>query len=68
MSIKLTRKRHSRKLNSLPLFEWADAQRRLVSRPTAAERMLRRRGCSPSIAKLYASLAGLPVQGDDHDR
>lgn len=57
----------NRMAKALPLFDWADAQRRLIGRPTAAERMLRRRGCSPSSAKLYASLAGFPVQGDDND-
>ena len=64
MSIKLTRNRHSRKPNSLPLFEWADAQRRLYGRPTAAERIFRVRGYPPSVARLLASQAGFPVEGD----
>jgi hypothetical protein len=64
MSIKLTRNRRTRKLNSLPLFDWADAQRRLVARPTAAERLFRSRGYSNSAAKLLASKAGYPVEGD----
>ena len=64
MGIRLTRNRHSRKLNSLPLFEWADAQRRLIGRPTAAERMFRSQGYSPSHAKLLACNAGYPVEGD----
>lgn len=55
-----------RKAKTLPLFDWADAQRRLIGRPTAAERLLRRCGYSPSSAKLYASLAGLPVRGDEN--
>lgn len=65
MSIKLTRNRCSRKLNSLPLFAWADAQRRLIGRPTAAERMFRSQGYSPSHARLLASQAGFPVEGDE---
>lgn len=64
MSIKLTRNRRTRKLNSLPLFDWADAQRRLIDRPTAAERLFRSRGYSNSAAKLLASKAGYPVEGD----
>ena len=64
MSIKLTLNRRTRKLNSLPLFEWADSQRRLIGRPTGAERMFRSQGYSPSHAKLLASNAGYPVEGD----
>lgn len=59
--------RRARKPQSLPLFEWADTQRRLVGRPTAADRFLRSRGHSPSMARPFASLAGLPAQGDDND-
>lgn len=64
MSIKLTRNRNSRKPKSLPLFDWADAQRRLSDRPTAAERLFRSRGYSNTAAKLLASKAGYPVEGD----
>lgn len=64
MSIKLTRNRRTRKLNSLPLFDCADAQRRLLDRPTVAERLFRSRGYSNSAAKLLASKAGYPVEGD----
>lgn len=64
MSMKLTRNRHSRKPNSLPLFEWADAQRRLIGRPTAGERLFRSRGYPASLARLLASKAGFPVEGD----
>lgn len=64
MSIKLPRNRHTRKLKSLPLFEWADAQRRLIGRPTAAERLFRSRGYSEAVARLLASQAGFPVEGD----
>ena len=64
MSIKLTRNRNPRKLKSLPLFDWADVQRRLVDRPTAAERLFRSRGYSNSAAKLLASKAGYPVVCD----
>lgn len=64
------RKKYTKRLSStigLPLFDWSDAQRRLATRPTSAERLLRRRGYSPATAKLYAALAGLPVQGDAND-
>lgn len=64
MSTKLTRNRCSRKPNSLPLLEWGDVQRRLIDRPTAAELMFRVRGYTPSVARLLASQAGLPVEGD----
>lgn len=64
MGIKLTRNRRARKPKSLPLFEWADAQRRLIGRPTSAERLFRSRGYSNAVAKLLASQAGFPVEGD----
>lgn len=64
MSIKLTRIRRARKPKSLPLFECADAQRRLIGRPTAAERLFRSRGYSNAVARLLASQAGFPVEGD----
>jgi len=64
MERNVTRIRRVRKPQSLPLFEWADTQRRLVGRPTAAERMFRSQGYSPSHAKLLASNAGYPVDGD----
>ena len=60
----VNRLRRARKYNPLPLFEWAESQRRLHGRPSAAERMLRHRGYAPSTAALLASLAGFPVEGD----
>ena len=51
--------------NGLPLFDWSDTQRRFNHRPTAGQRLLMRRGYPRSTAKLYAGLAGLPVEGDD---
>ncbi len=64
MKRNVTRIGRARKSQSLPLFEWADTQRRLVGRPTAAERMFRSKGYSPSHAKLLAGNAGYPVEGD----
>ena len=65
MTGNIRRKPSSRNRDPLPLFDWAESQRRLYARPTAAERMLRRLGHTPSSAKLYASLAGYNVQGDE---
>jgi hypothetical protein len=65
MKRNVTRNRRTRKLKSLPLFEWADAQRRLIGRPTSAERLFRGRGYSASVARLLASQAGFPVEGDE---
>lgn len=64
MSAKLTRNRHSRKSSTLPLIEWAEGQRRLIDRPTSAERMFRELGHSPTVARLRAAHAGFPVEGD----
>ena len=64
MSIKLTRNRHSRKPNSTRLSGWEDAQRRIIGRPTAADRLFRVQGYSPSVARLQATEVGFPTEGD----
>lgn len=64
MKRNVTRIRCTRKPKSLPLFEWADSHRRLIGRPTVAERLLRSHGYSDSVARLIASQAGFPVEGD----
>jgi hypothetical protein len=64
MSKKLARNRRTRNQSQPTLFEWAESQRRLIDRPTSAERMFRELGHSSSVARLRAAHAGFPVEGD----
>lgn len=61
---KISERRRARNPKPLPLFQWAAFQPANRQIPTLAERRLLRSGFSPSTAALYASLAGLPVEGD----
>ncbi len=57
----LTRRRRARNDAPLPLFEWADSvQRRAL--PRAAAHVQRLCNVSPSVARLYAELAGLNLE------
>ena len=61
---KIKRMRRARNPKPLPLFEWAFNQPAHRQVPTLAERRLQRLGFPPPTAALYASMAGLPVEGD----
>ena len=50
----------------LPLFAWADSVRRRT-RPIAVAHVQRLCGVSPSVARLYAELAGLSITGEEAD-
>lgn len=63
MQRNVSRGRRARNNGGLPLFDWADAQRRQPGRTPAARYLQRRFGLSGSTAALYASLAGFP--GED---
>jgi hypothetical protein len=65
----MTRKQYRKTENDqplalLPLFDWADSLRRRT-RPIAVAHVQRLCGVSPSVARLYAELAGLSITGDD---
>lgn len=63
MKRKITRYRGSINANDLPLFAWSNEHNHHRKGPSYAARHLQRtRGCSASVASLYADLAGLPVE------
>jgi hypothetical protein len=47
-------------------FAWADSVRRRT-RPIAVAHVQRLCGVSPSVARLYAELAGLSITGEEAD-
>ena len=64
MSNEVMRNQRKRNLKSNTSHSSNDISRHPYSRPSSAERMLRARGLRPSVAKLVAVYAGLPVEGD----
>jgi hypothetical protein len=64
MTRKLARHRRARNDGGVPLFDWADAQRRQPGRTPAARHIQRRFGFDGPTAALYASLAGFPGEGE----
>jgi hypothetical protein len=65
----MTRKKYQKTENTqppppLPLFLWADSVRRRT-RPIAVAHVQRLCGVSPSVAQLYAELAGLSITGEE---
>lgn len=63
---KMTRKKYqpppnNQPLATLPLFAWAESVRRRT-RPIAVSHVQRLYNVSPSVARLYAELAGLFVE------
>lgn len=64
MQTNVTRRRRARNDGDLPLFDWADAQRRQPGRTPAARHIQRRFGFDGPTAALYASLAGFPGEGE----
>ena len=63
MKRNVTRRRRARNDCGLPLFDFADAQRRQPARTAAARDLQRRFGFDGPTAAVYASLAGFP--GED---
>lgn len=61
MKRKITRPAAGRNDGGLPLFDWADSVRRRT-RPIAVSHVQRLYNVSPSVARLYAELAGLSVE------
>lgn len=64
MKRNLSRRCRTRNDGGLPLFDWADAQRRQPGRTPAARHIQRRFGFAGPTAALYASLAGFPSEGE----
>lgn len=64
MANRISPRRRVRKLNPLPLLEWANHARPHEQVPSLAVRRLQRQGFSASTAALYADLAGLPREED----
>jgi hypothetical protein len=64
MKRNVTRRRRARNDGGLPLFDFADAQRRQPARTAAARDLQRRFGFSGPTASLYASLAGFAGEGE----
>lgn len=63
MTRNISRRRRARNEGSLPLFDWAETQRRQTARTPAARQLQRRFGFNGPTAALYAALAGFP--GED---
>jgi hypothetical protein len=61
--IKGRKPRKRREPVSLPLFEYAEANR-IRDLPLSARRFVRRWGMSPSTARAVAELAGFPTERD----
>lgn len=63
MQRNVSRRRRARNDGGLPLFDWAETQRRQTARTPAGRYVQRRFGFNGPTAALYASLAGFP--GED---
>jgi hypothetical protein len=64
MKRNVSRRRRARNDGGLPLFDFADAERRQPARTAAARDLQRRFGFSGPTASLYASLAGFAGEGE----
>jgi hypothetical protein len=66
MTRNVMRRRRACNDSTLPLFAWADSVRRRT-RPMAVAHVQRLYNVSPSVARLYAELAGFSITGEARD-